>query len=201
MRSNNTLREKKKQRTRLDLIRAARKLFVEKGYDATTVDEIAEEAMVSRSTLFRYFPSKEDLVFLDTADRQAFFKSRLAGRREGVDAFGAVREALLALAAKYMKEREEIVERQKIVYASPSLTMSELTLDQDWEKLIFQTLQTRAVDRSEQWARVLAAAVFGVVRAILREWFAGDGRGDLVAQGRGALDLLADGFGLESVDP
>jgi AcrR family transcriptional regulator len=57
------LREQKKAETRAALVKAAQDLFHRKGYEATTIDEIAEAAVVSRRTFFRYFPTKEDLVF------------------------------------------------------------------------------------------------------------------------------------------
>jgi AcrR family transcriptional regulator len=60
--SNSGLRERKKERTRQDLLRAAVELFDEKGYENTTVDDIVDRAEYSRSTFFRYFGSKEDVV-------------------------------------------------------------------------------------------------------------------------------------------
>ncbi|MET7336088.1 TetR family transcriptional regulator [Nonomuraea sp. NPDC005650] len=59
------LRERKKARTRETILREAFRLFRERGYNATTVDQIAEAAEISPATFFRYFPTKEDLVTLD----------------------------------------------------------------------------------------------------------------------------------------
>lgn len=62
------LRERKKERTRAELQRHALRLFRDHGYAATTVDDIAAAAEVSRSTFFRYFPTKEDVVLFDDVD-------------------------------------------------------------------------------------------------------------------------------------
>ncbi|MEW2621675.1 TetR family transcriptional regulator [Streptomyces sp. NPDC048106] len=62
------LRERKKTRTREAIRRAAYALIEEQGYDATTIDQIADRAEVSPSTVFRYFPAKEDIVLTDESD-------------------------------------------------------------------------------------------------------------------------------------
>jgi AcrR family transcriptional regulator len=62
------LRERKRQRTLSEIQRVALDLFGRQGYEATTIEQIAEEAEVSPSTVFRYFPTKEDLVLNDEYD-------------------------------------------------------------------------------------------------------------------------------------
>ncbi|HEX9623351.1 MAG TPA: TetR family transcriptional regulator [Streptosporangiaceae bacterium] len=62
------LRERKKARTRASIREHALRLFREQGYDATTVDQIADAAEISPSTFFRYFPTKEDVVLQDDFD-------------------------------------------------------------------------------------------------------------------------------------
>jgi AcrR family transcriptional regulator len=63
-----SLRERKKQQTRWTIQAHALRLFVEQGYEATTIDRVCQEAEVSPSTFFRYFPTKEDVVVLDQYD-------------------------------------------------------------------------------------------------------------------------------------
>jgi AcrR family transcriptional regulator len=75
------LRERKKARTRAELQRHALRLFRDRGFAATTADDIAAAAEVSRSTFFRYFPTKEDVVLLDDVDPvfEAAFRAIPAG--------------------------------------------------------------------------------------------------------------------------
>lgn len=192
------LRERKKRRTRRDLLRAAARLFAARGYDDTTVDDIAAAAGVSRRTLFRYFPTKESLAFPDTPTRLARFRGSLGPPLSGERPFGAVRRALLAMATEYMEDRDEIVARQRVIEGSPTLLAAERTFDLEWEAAIAEGLLLRTAGREdgEHWARMLAAAIFGVVRATIREWVADDGRSDLIAIGTASLDLLSAGFGL-----
>lgn len=72
------LRERKKLKTRLAIRDATYRLIREQGYEATTVERIAEAAEVSPSTVFRYFPTKEDIVLTDESD--PFLETRLRER-------------------------------------------------------------------------------------------------------------------------
>jgi AcrR family transcriptional regulator len=92
------LRERKKRATRDALARAALELFVERGYDETTLAEIAEAAGVSTRTIFAYFPSKEDILFCTTEEMRDALASALADRPAGTDALTALREFILASA-------------------------------------------------------------------------------------------------------
>ena len=89
------LRERKKERTRAQIRETALRLFAEQGYEATTVQQVAEAAEVSLSTLFRYFPTKARLVLRVDLSRLVRDAFRAAGPDDSVfDAIeGAMRES------------------------------------------------------------------------------------------------------------
>lgn len=88
------LRERKKARTRAAIQSAALRLFRERGYDDTTVEQVAEAAEVAPSTVFRYFPTKEDLVVSD--DYDPFIVHALRAQPPELTPIQAVRRALQA---------------------------------------------------------------------------------------------------------
>ena len=90
------LRERKKRQTREALTRAALELFAERGYDETTLAEIAEAAGVSTRTIFAYFPSKEDILFATTQEMCDALTCALAERPAGMDTLTALREFVLS---------------------------------------------------------------------------------------------------------
>jgi AcrR family transcriptional regulator len=101
------LRERKKQRTRETIARAAHELFVERGYHATTLPDIAEAADVSTRTIFAYFPSKEDILFSDFPAMVEALGQALASRPEGQDALEAVRDFILSTHAVEKSDLDE----------------------------------------------------------------------------------------------
>jgi AcrR family transcriptional regulator len=92
-------RERKKQQTREAIARAGLDLFVERGYEATTLAEIAEAAGVSTRTIFAYFPSKEDILFCDFEALRDTLAQALAERPGGKDALGTLRDFIVTVAA------------------------------------------------------------------------------------------------------
>jgi AcrR family transcriptional regulator len=190
------LREKNGAERRLALVAAAYALFAQKGYAATTMDDVAARAGLSRRTAFRYFASKEDLVFPHREERLALL-TELLSPREGELPFDTVRRACLALARGYQDDRAHMLAQFRIVQAEPSLLGRELQYDRHSEEAIERTFLSgeRDTSRGKRRARVRAAAVIGVVRATLREWLEAGAMGDLVRLGRETLADLEQGFG------
>ncbi|WP_370971219.1 TetR/AcrR family transcriptional regulator [Amycolatopsis sp. cg9] len=98
------LRERKKLRTRTAISAAAIRLFLERGFDAVGVAEVASAAEVSKRTLFAYFPTKEDLVLHRFADHETDAADVVRARRPGQGPLEALREAFL----RGLDEREPV---------------------------------------------------------------------------------------------
>ncbi len=189
------LREKNTEERRAALVEAAYALFAQKGYAAATMDEVSTRAGLSRRTAFRYFASKEDLVFPHREARLALLNALLAARA-GETPFETVRRACLALARHYQEDRANGLAQFRIVESEPSLLGRELQFDRHSEEAIERAfLRTDISARARRRARVRAAAVIGVVRATLREWLEGGATSDLVRLGRETLADLEHGFG------
>jgi AcrR family transcriptional regulator len=105
------LRERKKQRTRETITRAAHELFAERGYHATTLPDIAEAADVSTRTIFAYFPSKEDILFSAFPVMKEALEQALTERPEGEDALETVRKFILSSHGKEKSELDDQLSR------------------------------------------------------------------------------------------
>jgi AcrR family transcriptional regulator len=86
------LRERKKQKTRELIATTALALFAERGYQATTVAEIAEATEVSERTVYAYFPTKEDILFSDQLAFGLSLATALAERTPGTEALDVLRD-------------------------------------------------------------------------------------------------------------
>jgi AcrR family transcriptional regulator len=115
------LRERKKQRTHDDLQRIASRLFLERGYEAVTVEEIAAEADVSNRTFYRYFASKEDLVLGDLTELVESVHDSLAARPADEPPLDAIRAVAREMAVLLADDAEANRARSRIINATPSL--------------------------------------------------------------------------------
>jgi AcrR family transcriptional regulator len=185
------LRDRKKAEVRGALVEAALALFVERGFDSVTVDEITGLADVSRRTFFRYFPTKDAVVFARREDQLERFRALLA-RSSKAEPFAIIREALLTLADDYMQKKRRILVESRLVRANAALGARDLEMDRAFELALVDVLaaRTRRARVDQRRARILAAALMGAVRVTIDEWVEGGATTDLRALGEQALDLL-----------
>jgi len=188
------LRERKKEQRRERLKVAAFELFSERGFDNVTVEEIADRAEVSKSTLFRYFETKEDLLLFDVRSHRDALLHELAHRPSDEPVLVSLRASLQALAADYQADRGLAVTRNRMIAETPSLSARSLERQVAWEEGLAEAIRPRLSDRpdAETRAAVLAAAAMGVVRVASRRWIAADDDSQMLDHVLGALDMLID---------
>ena len=198
--TNSSLRERKKAETRSAILKEARALFALRGFDETTLDDICLRTSISRRTFFRYFPSKEALVFPNRQIRLSVFASFIKARPLGENMYSSLRTGTVSFAAGYQDNREQLLEVQALIAKSTTLQNSERDIDREWEEVIRAAFVTEFGDDEQGGlrARILAGATIGVIRATMRHWYQGDGRDDLAQLGLDALDALQRGFPLPS---
>jgi len=190
------LRERKKIRTRRAIRQAAYRLFAEQGYDATPVDQIAEAAEVSPSTVFRYFPTKEDIVLADEYD--SLIEEELRGRPPGEPPVRAVREALCsALERMYEEDFAEIDQRVRLVLGVPAVRARLAEHNAVTGRMLTRVLSERTGRPEDDLElRVVTAAMLGCLNEALFHWAEHGMRGDVGEQVGRALAVLERGLTL-----
>lgn len=190
------LRERKKLRTRVAIRQATYRLISEQGYDATTIEQIAEAAEVSPSTVFRYFATKEDIVLTDEYDpvMEALLRSRPADEPPLVSLRLMMVEALTSFAGT---EDEELRERTRLMVEVPAIRARMTETMSDTAKMLAGVLADRSGRSADDLQiRVFVAAVLGALREVTLYWGEHDLEGDLVKMIGEALDSLEGGLRL-----
>ncbi|MHB1567786.1 MAG: TetR/AcrR family transcriptional regulator [Solirubrobacteraceae bacterium] len=132
------LRERKKQQTRKTIEQVALRLFADRGYENTTLAEIADAANVSRRTIFAYFDSKEDILFCEEQTVQERLRQALAERAAGTTTVDVLRDFL----ANLEEPNQEMKLRKQIVGSSESLRQSARARSGPIEELIAASIAT-----------------------------------------------------------
>ena len=184
------LRERKKEQTRTAIQRAALRLIAEGGYTATTCEQIAAAAEVSPATLFRYFPTKEDIVLQDGYD--PIITAAVVGRPADEPPVVAVRRAFAeALAEVYNGDVEAIRQRTALILSVPALR----SRAREQNASLVSHLQRALAQRSGEDAgalsiEVTAAACAATVSVAVERWATHGG--DLPALVDDAFAALGD---------
>ncbi|MEW2485942.1 TetR family transcriptional regulator [Streptomyces sp. NPDC048411] len=190
------LRERKKLKTRIAIRRATYRLISEQGYDATTIEQIAEAAEVSPSTVFRYFATKEDIVLTDEYD--PIMEAALRNRPADEPPLESLRFIITtALTAFLASEEEELRQRTRLMVEVSAIRARMTETMSDTAKVLAQALADRSGRSPDALeVRVFIAAVLGALREVTLYWGEHGQEGDLIAMINQALDTLESGLTL-----
>ncbi|BBA97069.1 putative TetR family transcriptional regulator [Actinacidiphila reveromycinica] len=172
-------RELARQAMRAQVAEMALDLFLEKGYDRTTVDDICAVAGISRSTFFRYFPAKEDVFASRNAGAGGELLDALRRRPEDEAPWTALGHAMEPLVASYSAGSERALRLAVLARATPALAA------RHQEKMgrlldllvpeIARRLGADPLDATDPRPRALTSAAIGCIEAAVAAWIAGGG--------------------------
>jgi AcrR family transcriptional regulator len=172
----------------------ALRLFTEKGYTQTTVEEIADAAAISPRTFFRYFPSKEEVVMWDEYDPLVgdLVASRPDDEPVAETLRAVVRETLEGL---YRRDPERLLTRVRLFASVPDLRARFVEEQHVGMEMLAPLLAQKQGPRTDNLrAQVIGSSLLAAVWVALDLWQKSDGKRDLLALLDEAVDALAKGM-------
>lgn len=169
-----------KLRTQSALQQAALELFAKHGFDTTTTDEIAEQAGVSSRTFFRYFPTKESVLFVGEYGWIQSLTAQFLGQPAALTDLEALRETLLDFAPEQASRRRSLVLYERAVASSPTLRgRVQEHLQDDITTVAAAVAERRGQPAADESCALLAAVVLVTFRRALTRWLEGPVNGNL----------------------
>ncbi|TXS48612.1 TetR family transcriptional regulator [Streptomyces sp. uw30] len=188
---------------RRELAAAAMELFATKGYEATTVDEIAAAAGVARRTFFRHFRSKEEAIFPDHDDTLIRAEAVLNAAPAHEHPLDTVCRGIKEVMRMYAARPEISVARYKLTREVPTLREAEIASVARYERLFTRYLLGHFDEHAHDddanddplLAEVAASAVVTAHNHVLRRWLRAGGQGDVETQLDHAFAIVRRTFG------
>jgi AcrR family transcriptional regulator len=187
---------------RRELAAAAMELFATKGYEATTVDEIAAAAGVARRTFFRHFRSKEEAIFPDHDDTLVRAEAVLNAAPAHEHPLDTVCRGIKEVMRMYAAQPEISVSRYKLTREVPTLREAEIASVARYERLFTRYLLGHFDEHAHDddanddplLAEVAASAVVTAHNHVLRRWLRAGGQGDVETQLDHAFSIVRKTF-------
>jgi AcrR family transcriptional regulator len=170
MEATQGLRERKKQRTRERIVEAAFELFAKRGFDGTTIADIAEVAEIAPRTFFSYFPSKDDVVFYDFEETHATIASWLQDREPGTNTIDALRAGIATgIEEVGPRDMEEKRLRKRLMRENESLAAHSDYLKGKLADLVGESVAEDLGDAPTDVRPRLVAAAFAAVIGLIED--------------------------------
>ncbi len=177
-----------------ELEHLALQMFTERGFEETTVDDIARAAGIGRRTFFRYFASKNDVPWGDFDGQLEVMRASLAAATAGEPMLAVLRRAILDFNTYPPAEGDWLRRRMTLILGTPALQAHSTLRYASWRGVIAEFVARRAGQPVDALApQAVAATHLGVSVAAYEQWLRAEGA-DLVALLDEALGLLATGF-------
>ncbi|MFD0001895.1 TetR/AcrR family transcriptional regulator [Streptomyces sp. NPDC127178] len=191
------LRERKKIKTRTAIREATYALIKEQGYDATTIEQIAERAEVSPSTVFRYFPTKEDIVLTDEYD--PILLDELRRRPADEPWMESLRYVMkLAIAAATDEEPEAVRLRSHLLVQVPAVRSRMLESMSVTGRMLGEAIAERTGRARDSFeVRVFTMSLIGALAEVSLYWAENGFEDDLNDLVDRALDVVEHGLAPE----
>jgi AcrR family transcriptional regulator len=163
-----SLRARRKRRTAEAIVAGALELFEARGFDGTTIDQIAASAEISRRTFFRYFADKEELFFAEDERLLEVIDETLDGAPPDEPLLDLARRATRALAAHSVADPERRLARERLIAATPALQARRMAKTLRWEQAIAARLVARGA--AEQEALLVPKLALACFQTAYERW-------------------------------
>ena len=180
--------------SRRELRLIALRLFASRGFDNTTIEQIAAEAGVSERTFFRYFTTKASVLWADFETEVETIRSALAAAPDDVPLMEAIRGAVVAANHYHADDVPEMRMRMQLIATQPALSFSAAEHYEAWERAIMDFAARRLGQSADSlYPLAIGRAVLAACRAAYDRWSA-CADDDLTVYLDAALSALASGF-------
>jgi len=188
-------RERKKERTRQEIYRAAMELFLIRGFDSVTIEDICTAADVARGTFFLHFPTKDALLLEYGVETTRELEAMLSTHRGGARA--ALRKILTALAERATRHAAIVQLLARELLARPTALADATVQTRDFNYLLTTIVQQGQQEeelRQDADPRLAAAIVTATYFAIVGEWARRGGKFDLAKALQKSLEIVLHGL-------
>jgi AcrR family transcriptional regulator len=163
------LRERKRRQTRERIVEAALRLFLADGFDATTLDAIANAAEISRRTFFHYFDSKDAIVEALESGTEDAFRAALAATKPDVAPLDAVHASLVKMISRYASD--EAIALDRLMRSTEALRARKQANYTRQEEALFVALAEKWPDpKRRPGLRLVAMMGIGTMRIAAQQW-------------------------------
>jgi AcrR family transcriptional regulator len=190
--SGKGLVDRRAARTRAEILEAAIDLFVAQGFEATSMEQVAEAAGVSRRTLYRYFATKDDIAFDLPREWLAVLEAALATRRDDEPTRDLWRRAIRDVAVHVRDDAPRVLRAFSVVASSPELAARHGRSDAEWVQRYVGLMapDVAGLEHGELQAVTAAMALVAAQNALIAVWAAQQPDADLLEMTRRVVEQM-----------